>query len=105
MSSLDTAYSTTANIGQSFAMSKFAFLVLIVIIVSSFGSYLVTQKDVVDANNKPTNNKLYGIGIIAVAFCILLIGGIGTYLTMTYKPLAAMSGASDVSSIVGGFFR
>jgi hypothetical protein len=45
MSSLSSVYSTAADIGQSFAIVKFSFLVLIVLIMSFFGIYMISRPD------------------------------------------------------------
>jgi hypothetical protein len=107
MSSLSSVYSTAADIGQSFAIVKFSFLVLIVLIMSFFGIYMITRPDemvIINEKGEKTSYKKIGFIIISLSSVMLLIGAISTYLTISYKPIAAISGASDVKDVVGYFF-
>jgi putative Mn2+ efflux pump MntP len=100
------AYDTSASIGKTFVYIKFISVIIIACILSIIGGSIINASyKNKDGNTKENNEKMYlGSGFLAFASCIVIVGLVFTYLTSTFKPFAALQGASDVVSLTKNVF-
>lgn len=98
---INTVYDTSASIGRTFSYIKFTSVIIIACIVSIIGSSIIIKnKDTSDKNK----NMYIGSGFLVFGSFITIIAFIFTYLTTSFKPFAALQGASDVVTLTKNVF-
>lgn len=98
---INKVYDTSASIGRTFSYIKFTSVIIIACIVSIIGSSIIIKnKDTSDKNK----NMYIGSGFLVFGSFITIIASIFTYLTASFKPFAALQGASDVVTLTKNVF-
>jgi hypothetical protein len=100
---INTVYDTSASIGRTFSYIKFTSVIIIACIVSIIGSSIIIKNK--DTSDKNKNKNMYiGSGFLVFGSFITIIASIFTYLTTSFKPFAALQGASDVVTLTKNVF-
>jgi hypothetical protein len=105
MSGLITAaYDTSAGIGRTFSYIKFISILIIACILSIIGSSIINSSYTSENEQKKSEGMYVGSGFVLFASFIIIVGIIFTYLTINFKPFAALQGVSDVATITKNVF-
>lgn len=101
---INTVYDTSASIGRTFSYIKFTSVIIIACIVSIIGSSII-QSSYKNKDTSDKNKNMYiGSGFLVFGSFITIIASIFTYLTTSFKPFAALQGASDVVTLTKNVF-